>query len=92
MSRFVSAYLGLAEMKAEEEVLMTMEDWTKQFEGVLQLSQKEILTNTGKIFVEIAQQLASEFEKYRIKQDGLFESDFDKFVLNTDELKGGEKQ
>ena len=91
MSRIVSAYLDLAEMKAEEEVPMTMEDWAKQFEGVLRLSQKEILMNAGKISAEIAKQYAeSEFEKYRIKQDRLFESDFDRFMLEEDTSEGGE--
>lgn len=90
MSRIVSAYLDLAEMKAEEEVPMTMEDWATQFEGVLRLSQKEILTNSGKISAEIARQHAeAEFEKYRVKQDQLFESDFDQFMLELDNADGG---
>lgn len=81
MSRIVSAYLDLAEMRAEEEIPMTMQDWAEQFEGVLKLSKKEILTDAGKISAEIARRHAeSEFEKYRIKQDQLFESDFDKFL------------
>lgn len=70
---------------------MTMEDWAKQFEGVLRLSQKEILTNAGKISAEIAKQYAeSEFEKYRVMQDRLFESDFDRFMLEEDTLEGGD--
>ena len=90
MSRIVSAYLDLAEAKAEDEIPMTMEDWAKQFEGILRLSQKEILTNAGTISAEIAKQHAeSEFEKYRVKQDCLFESDFDRFILETDVLEGG---
>lgn len=88
MSRIVNAYLDLAEMRAEEQIPMTMEDWGKQFEGLLRLSQKEILTNAGTISAEIAKQHAeAEFEKYRIKQDELFESDFDRFLL---EDNGGE--
>ena len=82
MSRIVNAYLDLAEMKAEDQIPMTMEDWGKQFEGLLRLSQKEILTNAGTISAEIAKQHAeAEFEKYRIKQDQIFESDFDRFLL-----------
>jgi Virulence protein len=82
MSRIVSAYLDLAETRAEEQIPMTMEDWGEQFEGLLRLSKKEILTNAGGISAEIAKQHAeTEFEKYRIKQDKLFESDFDKFSL-----------
>ena len=82
MSRIVSAYLDLAEARAEEQIPMTMEDWGEQFEGLLRLSKKEILTNAGSISAEIAKQHAeTEFEKYRIKQDRIFESDFDKFSL-----------
>lgn len=85
MSRIVNAYLDLAEMKAEDQIPMTMEDWGKQFEGVLRLSQKEILTNAGTISAVIAKQRAEvEFEKFRIKQDQLFESDFDRFLLEDE--------
>lgn len=85
MSRIVNAYLDLAEMKAEEQIPMTMEDWGKQFEGMLRLSQKEILTNAGTISADIAKQHAeAEFEKYRIKQDMLFESDFDRFLIEDE--------
>ena len=85
MSRIVNAYLDLAEMRAEEQIPMTMEDWGKQFEGVLRLSQKEILTNAGIISSEIAKQHAeSEFEKYRVKQDQIFASDFDRFLLEDE--------
>ena len=64
MARIVNAYLDLAELRAEEEVPMTMEDWAEQFEGVLRLSRKEILTNAGSISAKIAEQHAlSEFEK-----------------------------
>lgn len=81
MSRIVSAYLDLAENMALDNVPMTMEDWAKQFEGILRLSKKEILNNAGKISAEVAMHHAkSEFEKYRIKQDKLFTSDFDKFL------------
>ncbi|MDO4839323.1 MAG: virulence RhuM family protein [Desulfovibrionaceae bacterium] len=82
MARIVNAYLDLAELRAEEEIPMTMEDWAEQFEGLLRLSRKEILTNAGSISAEIAQQHAlSEFEKYRIRQDRLYQSDFDKVLL-----------
>ena len=85
MSRIVNAYLDLAEMRAEEQIPMTMEDWGKQFEGMLRLSQKEILTDAGTISAEIAKQHAeAEFEKYRIKQDQLFESDFDRFLIEDE--------
>ena len=82
MARIVNAYLDLAELRAEEQVPMTMEDWAEQFEGVLRLSRKEILTNAGSISAKIAEQHAlSEFEKYRIVQDQLYQSDFDRILL-----------
>ena len=82
MARIVNAYLDLAELRAEEQVPMTMEDWAEQFEGVLRLSRKEILTNAGSISAKIAEQHAlSEFEKYRIVQDRLYQSDFDRILL-----------
>ena len=85
MSRIVTAYLDLAEMRAEEQIPMTMEDWGKQFEGVLRLTQKEILTNAGTISAEIAKQHAEvEFEKYRVKQDQVFASDFDRFLIEDE--------
>lgn len=82
MSRIVNAYLDLAELRAEEEVPMTMEDWVEQFEGILRLSKKEILTNAGSISAKIAEEHAlTEFEKYRVKQDKLYQSDFDKILI-----------
>ena len=87
-ARIVNAYLDLAELRAEEEMPMTMEDWAEQFEGVLRLSRKEILTDAGTISAKIAQQHAlSEFEKYRVRQDRLYQSDFDKMLLKTDEVQ-----
>ena len=76
-------------MRAEEEVPMTMEDWEEQFEGVLRLSRKEILTNSGSISAKIAEQHAlSEFEKYRVRQDRLYQSDFDRVLLGETETIG----
>ena len=89
MARIVNAYLDLAELRAEEEVPMTMEDWAEQFEGVLRLSRKEILTNAGSISAKIAEQHAlSEFEKYRVRQDRLYQSDFDRVLLGETEVMG----
>lgn len=82
MARIVNAYLDLAELRAEEEVPMTMEDWAEQFEGILRLSKKEILTNVGSISAKIAEEHAlTEFEKYRVKQDKVYQSDFDKILI-----------
>ena len=86
MAKIVNAYLDLAELRAEEEVPMTMDDWATQFEGVLRLSRKDILTNAGTISQKIAEQHAlSEFEKYRIRQDRLYQSDFDRVLLQESE-------
>lgn len=85
MARIVNAYLDLAELRAEEKVPMTMEDWAEQFEAVLRLSKKDILTHAGVISARIAEQHAlSEFEKYRIKQDRLYCSDFDRLLLEIE--------
>ena len=86
MARIVNAYLDLAEMRAEEHIPMTMEDWAEQFEGILRLSKKEILTHAGSISAQIAEEHAlSEFEKYRVKQDRLYQSDFDRVLLKAKE-------
>lgn len=86
MARIVNAYLDLAEVRASQHIPMTMEDWAKQFDGILQLTQYEILTHSGSISAEIAKKHAeTEFEKYRVKQDRLFSSDFDRFILENQE-------
>ena len=64
---------------------MTMEDWAEQFEGILRLSKKEILMHAGSISAKIAEDHAlSEFEKYRVKQDRLYQSDFDRVLLEME--------
>ena len=79
MQRIVSAYLDMAEMQAMRKIPMTMEDWEKRLSGFLQLWDREILRDAGKVAAELAKTHAeSEFEKYRIVQDRLFESDFDR--------------
>ena len=84
MARIVSAYLDLAELRAEEQIPMTMEDWAEQFEEVLRLSRKDILNNAGTISNRIAEEHAlSEFEKYRVKQDAEYLSDFDKVLISN---------
>jgi len=88
MQRIVSAYLDMAEMQARRKIPMTMEDWEKRLSGFLQLWDREILQDAGKVTAEIAKAHAeSEFEKYRIVQDRLFESDFDREIRR---LKGEE--
>lgn len=81
MQRIVSAYLDMAELLAERNIPMTMEDWEKRLSGFLQLWDKEILNDAGKVTAALAKEHAeSEFEKYRIIQDRLYKSDFDKFL------------
>ncbi len=81
MQRIVSAYLDMAEMQAMRKIPMTMEDWEKRLSGFLQLWDREILRDAGKVSAELAKAHAeSEFEKYRIVQDRLFESDFDRMM------------
>ncbi|MFI4957345.1 MAG: virulence RhuM family protein [Gammaproteobacteria bacterium] len=79
MQRIVSAYLDMAEMQAMRKIPMTMADWEERLSGFLKFWDREILKDAGKVSAEIAKAHAeSEFEKYRIIQDHLFESDFDK--------------
>ena len=86
MGLTVSAYLDLAEDRAERHVPMTMEDWAKRLDLFLMADDREILQNTGKITAEIAKAKAeTEFEKYRVIQDRLFMSDFDKYMLELEE-------
>ncbi len=81
MQRIVSAYLDMAEMQAMRKMPMTMQDWEKRLSGFLQLWDREILQDAGKVTAEIAKAHAeSEFEKYRIVQDRLYESDFDQMI------------
>ncbi len=92
MQRIVSAYLDMAEMQAERHIPMTMEDWEKRLNGFLQLWDKEILNDAGKVSAALAKKHAeSEFEKYRIIQDKLYKSDFDKFLELEDNAKDLEK-
>ena len=81
LDRFVTMYLDYAEDQAERNIPMTMEDWAGKLNAFLQFNEREILDNPGKVTQEIARAFAeSEFEKYRIVQDRLFESDFDKQI------------
>lgn len=81
LGRIVNAYLDLAEDRAKRNIPMTMEDWAKRLDSFLEFSERDVLKDAGSITAEMAKQHAeSEFEKYRIIQDKLFESDFDKEV------------
>ena len=88
LERIVSAYLDLAEDRAERHIPMTMEDWAKRLDLFLMADDRDILQNSGKITMEIAKSKAeTEFEKYRIIQDRLFVSDFDKYLLELEKVK-----
>jgi len=83
LQRLVSAYLDIAEDMAIRQIPMTMEDWESRLNRFIEATDREILQNAGKVTAEIAKAHAeSEFEKYRIIQDRLFESVFDKIVKN----------
>ena len=81
LDRFVTMYLDYAEDQAERGFPMTMADWAKKLDAFLQFNQRDLLEHPGKVSAEIAKAFAeSEFEKYRIVQDRLFESDFDRML------------
>lgn len=89
LDRFVTMYLDYAESQAERNIPMTMEDWAKKLNAFLQFNEKDILENAGKVTAAIAKEFAeSEFEKYRIIQDRLFQSDFDRL---TNSIKNDEE-
>ena len=86
LSRIVSAYLDLAEDMANRKIPMTMADWEVRLNRFIEMTDREILQDSGKVTAELAKIHAeTEFEKYRIVQDRLFQSDFDNFLL-----QGGE--
>ena len=84
LGRIVSAFLDLAEDFAKRKVPMTMRDWATRLDGFLQLTGREVLQNAGKVSKKDAMLFAeSEFEKYRLIQDKLYKSDFDKLVEDS---------
>ena len=81
LDRFVTMYLDYAEDQAERGFPMTMAGWAEKLDAFLQFNQRDLLDHPGKVSAEIAKAFAeSEFEKYRIVQDRLFESDFDRMI------------
>ena len=84
MGRIVNASLDMAESMAKRHIPMTMEDWAKRIDKFINLFESSILQDSGKVPAEYAKEFAeSEFEKYRIIQDRLFQSDFDRFEDNS---------
>ena len=81
-------YLDHATRRARRHIPMTMEDWASKLDAFLQFNDAEILQDKGKVTAAIAKAFAeSEFEKYRVIQDRLFMSDFDKYMLELEESK-----
>ncbi len=84
MGRIVNSFLDLAEDMAKRHIPMTMEDWAKRIDKFLDLTDRPVLTDAGHISAEQAKEYAeTEFEKYRVIQDKLFQSDFDRFNDNA---------
>ena len=87
LERIVSLYLDYAELQAERKIPMSMEDWAKRLDGFLEFNGNELLTGPGKISAEQAKLHAeTEYEKYRIIKDRLYESDFDRFLMLEQEV------
>ena len=88
LGRIVNAFLDLAEDRAKRHIPMTMEDWAKYIDRFLTMTDRELLQDNGKVSAEQAKEFAeSEFEKYRIVQDRLFMSDFDREIEDLLEKK-----
>lgn len=84
LNRIITMYLDYAELQAENHNAMTMNDWIEKLNAFLKFNGREILHNAGKISHEVAKELAyKEYDKFKIKQDKLYNSDFDKFMLET---------
>lgn len=92
LERFVTMYLDYAEFQAKKQIPMTMEDWATRLNKFLDFNEMEILQDKGRVSAEIAKSFAeSEFEKYRVIQDRLFESDFDLFLKDAKKLENMEQ-
>lgn len=88
LNRIVTMYLDYAEMQAENHNAMTMSDWVERLEAFLKFNGKEILNDSGKVLAEIAKALAyKEYDKFRIKQDKLYKSDFDEFLIESKQIE-----
>jgi hypothetical protein len=85
LQRLVSAYLDVAESMALRKIPMTMQDWETRLNRFIEATDRGVLQDAGKVTAEISKTHAeSEFEKYRIVQDRLFESDFDRMLKALD--------
>ena len=92
LERIVTMYLDYAEYQASRHIPMTMQDWSQRLNRFLEFNEHEVLHDTGRVTHEIAKAFAeSEFEKYRVVQDRLFESDFDRFLALEESAGNAEK-
>ena len=92
LEHIVTMYLDYAEYQASRHIPMTMQDWSQRLNRFLEFNEHEILHDTGRVTHEIATAFAeSEFEKYRIVQDQLFESDFDRFLSMEEDIGKADK-
>ena len=90
LNRIVTMYLDYAELQAENHNAMTMKDWVEKLNAFLQFNGKEILHNAGKISAKVAQELAyKEYDKFKVKQDKLYKSDFDNFLNEARMIENG---
>jgi len=92
LGRIVNAYLDLAEVQATRHIPMTMADWEQRLNGFLTLWDAEILQDAGRVSAELAKAKAeTEFEKFRIVQDQLYQSDFDHFLQLEEAVEEGKE-
>ncbi len=88
LNQFVTMYLDYAERQARRKIPMTMEDWAKRLDVFLEFNEEDVLKDKGKVTAEIAKSFAeSEFEKYRVIQDNLYQSDFDRLMQTTEAVR-----
>ncbi len=93
LNRLVSAYLDFAESMTLRHIPLTMQDWEKRLNGFIEMFEYGLLKDAGKVTAEIAKLYAeTEFEKYRVIQDKLFLSDFDKYILELEEAVKGQTE
>lgn len=93
LSRLVNAYLDVAEDMAQRKIPMTMQDWETRLNRFIEATDREVLQDGGKVTAEIAKaHTESEFEKYRIVQDRLYESDFDRLVKQIESKHKSDKE
>ena len=86
LNEIVTMYLDYATRQARQHIPMTMADWASKLDAFLQFNDAEILRDKGKVTAAIAKAFAeSEFEQYRVIQDQLYQSDFDRLVASTEE-------